>query len=236
MPGRDIQECRDAYLMPHPPPCIWVCPCDQSLQPLYLHYFYNAILRNYFTNLHTRGQGGPPALPAQRASNSESSVCTYTASSCSPSSSRVEHKVEWSESDCGSSKVRGCSSSIMDTHSHDRHCGLALPCPFVSSLGGALGSDSLHPSTSSPSSSSGSSPSSCICSPSPSKEESSVQARRQHIPSSMMQSTSWGAHGTKFTNVTAILSSTQLRLLVTLQVGTHSTSSLAGLYTRMLPS
>ena len=26
--------------MPHPPPCIWVCPCNWSLQPLYLSTLY----------------------------------------------------------------------------------------------------------------------------------------------------------------------------------------------------
>ena len=129
--GRDIPGCRDAHLTPHPPLHIWVHPHDWSLQPLYLHYFYNAALRNCFTNLHTRGRSGPSALPAQRACNSESGTCTSTASSGSPGSS-VEHKVEQSESDCGSSKVRGCSSSIMDAHSHDHHCGSALPCPHIS--------------------------------------------------------------------------------------------------------
>ena len=228
--------CRDAHLMPHFLPRIWAHPHDQSLQPFYLHCFYNAALRNYFTKLHTRGQGGPPAPPAQRACNSKSSVCTSTASSGSPGSNGVEHKVEWSESDHGSSIARGCSLSIMDTHSCDHCHGLALPCPHISSLGGTLGFDSPHPSTSSHSSSSGSSPSSCICLPSSSSKEESVQARKWHVPSSVMQSASWGLHGTKFANVTAILSSAQLRSLGTLRVGTHSTSCLAGLYTRMLPS
>ena len=165
--------------MPHPPPHIWAHPRHRSLQLLYLHYFYNAALRNYFTNLHTRGWGSPPALPAQRACNSESSVCTSTASSGSPGSSRAEHKVEQLESNRGSLKERGCSSSIMDAHSRDRHCGSALPCPHVLSLGGASGFNSPHPSTSLPLSSSGSSPSSCVCSPSSSSSEESVQARRQ---------------------------------------------------------
>ena len=126
--------------------------------------FYNATLRNYFTHLHTRGRGGPPALPAQRACNSESGTCTSMASSGSPGSSWVEHKVERLESDRGSLKVRGCSSSIMDAHSHDHHRGLASPSSHVLSLGGTLRFDSPHPSTSSCSSFS---PSSCICSPPP---------------------------------------------------------------------
>ena len=215
MLDRDILGPWDVHLTPHSPPHIWACPHDWSLKLLYLHYFYKAALRNYFTNLHTRGWDGPPTPSAPRACNSEPSACTSMASSGSPSSSRVEHKVEWSESNHGSSKARGCSASIMDAHSHDRHCGLASPCPRILSLGCASGFDSPHPSTSLPLPSSGSSPSSCVCSPSFSEEESSVQARRWHIPSSVMQSTSWGAHGTKFANATAILSSTQLRSLAT---------------------
>ena len=201
------------------------------------------------------GRGGPPAPPAQRTCSSESGACTSTTSSGSPGSSRVEHKVEQSESDHGSSKARGCSSFIMDTHSCDRlHgsiSGLASPCPRVSSPGGASGFDSPHPSPSSRSLSSkkgggihSSSPS-CICSctsssscvslPWSSEEDSSVQARRRWVPSTMIRSASWPVRGTKFANVTAILSSTQLRSLATPRVGTHSTSSLAGLYARMLP-
>ena len=230
MPGRDIPGC-----LPHDTPSLTYLgapPQREPTTPLFTP-FYNAALRNYFTNLHTRGRGGPPILPAQRACNSKSSACTSMASSGSPGSSRVEHKVE---SDCISSKARGCSASIMDAHSHDHRRGLASPCPGVSSLGGTLGFDSPCPSITSHSSSSGSSPSSCICLPSSSEEELSIQARRWHIPSSMMQSASWGAHGTKFANATAILSSTQLRSLATPRVGIHSTSSLAGLYARTLPS
>ena len=63
MLGRDIPGCWDVCLMPHPPPHICVCPCNRSLQPLYLHYFYNAALRNYFTNLHKEGG---VALPPHR--------------------------------------------------------------------------------------------------------------------------------------------------------------------------
>ena len=173
---------------------------------LYLHYFYNAALRNYFTNLHKRGWGGPPSPPAQRVCNPESSVCTSTASSGSPGSSEAMHKVEQSESDCRSLKARGCSSSIMDAHSSSHHCGLishlVLPCPHVMSLDGSLGFVSTHPSISlcsspsglSPSSSSpsGSTSSSGICSSSSSVEESSVQPRRWQVPSSTMRSTSSG--------------------------------------------
>ena len=233
MLGRDIPGCQDVHLMPHPPPHIWACPHDWSLQPLYLHYFYNAAPRNYFTTLHTRGWGGPPTPPAQRACNSESGTCTSMASSGSPGSSGVEHKVEWSESDHGLSKVRGCSLSIMDAHSRNRHGGSALPCSHISSLGGALGFDFPHPSVPLHLSPSGSSPSSCVCSPSSSEE--SVQARRWWVLSSAMQSASWGMCGTKFTNATTILSSAQLRSLATPQAGTHSASSLVGLYARMLP-
>ena len=37
-------------VMPHPPPGIWAHPHDQSLQPLYYHYFYklcNKIEQSY---------------------------------------------------------------------------------------------------------------------------------------------------------------------------------------------
>ena len=203
---------------------------------IYTISFYNAAIRNYFMNLHTIGQDSPPTLPAQRACSSESGTCTSTASSGSPGSCKVER----SESDCGLSKVRGCSLSIMDAHSHNHLHGsisiLASPHPCVSSPGGTSGFDSPHPSTSLHLSSSGLLPSSCICSPSSSEEESSVQARRQWVPSSAMWSASWGVQGTKFANVTAILSSAQLRSLATPWAGTHSASSLARSYARMLPS
>ena len=124
--------------------------------------------------MHTIGWDGLPALPVQRACSSESGVCTSTTSSSSPGSSGVEHKVERSESNRRSLKVRGCSSSIMDAHSHDHLCssisGSALPRLCVSLPGSTLGFDSPHPSTSSCLSSSkrgggihSSSPS-CICS------------------------------------------------------------------------
>ena len=186
-----------------------------------------------------------PAPQLRGPATLESSVYTSTSSSGGPGSSGVKHKVEQSESNHGSLKARGCSSSITDTHSHDHCCGSisgsVLPCPCILSLGGTLGFDCPLTSISSCSSSSGSSPSgsassSCIYLPSFSKEELPVQARRQWVPSSMMQSASWGAHGTKFTNATTILSSAQLRLLVTPWAGTHSASSLAGLYARTLPS
>ena len=232
--------------MPHPPPCIWACPHDQNLQPLYLHYFYNATLRNYFTNLHKRGRGGPPALPAQRACNSESGMCTSMASSGSPGSSGVKHKVEQSESDCGSLKVRGCSSSIMDAHSCGCHCGLisslVLPCPGIASLDGSSGFVStLHLSFYL-----------LMFIPlwlialwlnillwhlllflcggivGPAQEAvSPVLHKVVHLLGGMWH---------KFCQHDHHFSSAQLRLLVTPQAGTHSTSSLAELYTRMLPS
>ena len=206
---------------------------------------YNATLRKYFTNLHKGGWGGPPSPLAQRASTSESHTCTSMASSGSPSSSGVKHTGEQSESNHGLLKSRGCSSSIMATHSHNRHRGLisslVLPCPCVMSLDGSSGFASPHPYISLCSSHSGLSPSSltfssCVCLSSSSEEESSVHPRRWWVLSSMMRSTSWGACGTKFANVTTVLSSTHLRSLATLWVGTHSTSSLVGLYARMLPS
>ena len=224
------------------------CPPDATSSPTYFSVslrpepttalftlFLQCHTKELLPNLHTIGRGCPPTPPAQRACSSESSVCTSMASSGSPGSSKVEQ----SESDRGSLKARGCSSSIMDAHSHDHlHgsiSGWVSPHLHISSPGGALGFDSPHPSTSCLSSS-GSSPSSCVCSPSSFEEESSVQARRQQVLSSMMRSASWGAWGTKFANTTIILSSAQLRLLVTQWVGTHSALSLAGSYARMLPS
>ena len=150
-----------------------------------------------------------------------------------------------SESDHRSLKARGCLSSIIATHSHDHHhvfdlqFGFALPMCCI--VGRRFRFCFPHPSISSCSSPSHSSPSSsksssCICLSSSSEEESSVQPRRWWVSSSAMQYTSWGMHGTKFANATTILSSAQLRLFATPQVGTHSTSSLPGLYARMLPS
>ena len=200
---------------------------------------YNAAHRNYFTNLQKGRWGGPPAPPAQRASTSESLTCTSTASCGDPSTCRVEHTGEWpptmvSESDCRSSKARGCSSSIMDPHSHNHLCGSA-PSPVSPCSSKLVGSSSSHSSASSCSSPSGSSSSYCVCSSSSSEGESSAQPRRRQAPSLAMQSASWGTHGTKFASATAILSSTQLRSLVTPWAGTHSASSLVALYAKKLP-
>ena len=101
---------------------------------------YNAAHGNYFTNLQKGGWGGPPTPPAQRASTSESCACTSMASCGHPSTCGVECAGEWpptvvSESDHGSSKARGCSSSIMDPHSRNYPCGLASS-PFQ--VGGVL--------------------------------------------------------------------------------------------------
>ena len=71
---------------------------------------------------------------------------------------------------CGSSKVRGCSFSIMDAHSHDHLrgsiSGLALPRPCISSPGGTSGFDSPHPKASSHSLSSKRGGGICLPSPS----------------------------------------------------------------------
>ena len=95
-------------------------------------------------------------------------------SSGSPGSSRAKQRVERSESERGSLKVRGCSSSIMDAHSHNHlHGSLSdsvPPRPCISLPGGILGFYSHCPSISSRSLSSkrgggiSSSSSSCICS------------------------------------------------------------------------
>ena len=73
-----------SHVRPHPPPCIWVCLHDRSLQPLYYHYFYkicNKIKQSYeicksgVFSSNTRPNCGPPA---QRSSNSDLVVCTST--------------------------------------------------------------------------------------------------------------------------------------------------------------
>ena len=136
--------------MPHPPCIFGHIPVIRA----YNRFIYTIVLQcrtKELANLQTIGWGGPPTLPAQRACSSESGACTSMTSSSSPGSSGVEHKVEQSESDRRSLKVRGCLSSIMDAHSHDHLCssisGSASPCPHVLSPGGALGFDcppSLH--------------------------------------------------------------------------------------------
>ena len=216
------------------------------------YFFYKS------TNLQKRGQGGPCAPPAQSSSTSDSHACTSTAVSCGdPSFCGVECTGEQPltvalESDCGSSKVRGSSSSMIDSHSHDCHhlhglashsvspcsspvplddgLGLTSPCSSMS-----MGSSSSSHSSSSSSTCPSSSSSTCPLSSS-SEEESSGQLMRQWAPSLAMWVASWGMHGMKFANATADLSSTQLRSLAMPCVGTHSTSSLVGLYARTLPS
>ena len=144
---------------------------------------YNAAHRNYFTNLQMGGHGSPPALPAQRASTSESCACTSMVSCGNPGTCRVKRAWErsWtmvSESDCRSSKVRGCSSSIMDPYSCDHLRGSASspisPCSYK-----LVGSSSSHSSTSSCSSPSGSSSSSCVCLSSSSEGESIVSPAQE---------------------------------------------------------
>ena len=121
----------------------------------YNHFIYTIVLQccTKISEFTYNRAGRPPTQPAQRACSSESGACTSMTSSSSPGSSQVEHKVERSESDCRLSKVRGCSSSIMDAHSCDHLrgsiSGSASPCPCVLSPGSASGFDSPHPSTSS---------------------------------------------------------------------------------------
>ena len=97
--------------------------------------FYNAALKII---KFTYNRAGWPSHPASsKGLDSKSGACTSTTSSGSPGSSGVEHKVEWSESDCRLLKVRGCLSSIMDAHSrnhlHGSISGSASPRPHVSS-------------------------------------------------------------------------------------------------------
>ena len=125
------------------PPGLLGGPSDATPSPTYLGaslrpertttlftLCYNAALKNYFTNLQKGGWGGPPTPPAQRASTSESHTCTSMASCDDPGSCRIKCTGEQpptvaSESDCRLSKVKHCSSSIMDPHSHDHLCGSA---------------------------------------------------------------------------------------------------------------
>ena len=94
---------------------------------IYLHYITTAVYFYKSTNLHMWGLCGPFAPPAQSSSTSYSHVCTLTAISLgNPGSCGVKHPREWppavaSESDCGSSKVRRSSSSMIDPHSHNCH-------------------------------------------------------------------------------------------------------------------
>ena len=105
-----------------------------------------------------------------------------------------------SESDRGSLKVRGCSSSMIDPHSHD-HChhshgsaSLVSPCSIPLLSGNDLGAASSCPSVSLCSSPSGLPSSSSVGSlSSSSEEESSDQPTRQRVPSSAMWSTSGDA-------------------------------------------
>ena len=107
---------------------------------------YNAAHGNYFTNLQKGGWGGPPTPLAQRTSTSESHACTSMTSCGNPGTCRVKCAGEWpltivSESNRGSLKVRGCSSSNMDPHSHDHLCGLA-PSPIFPCSSKLVGSSS----------------------------------------------------------------------------------------------
>ena len=118
-----------------------------------------------------------------------------------------------------SCSISPCSSPMPP----DDGLGFASPCSSTS-----MGSSSSH----SPSSSSA-----CPSSLSSSSEEESLgQLIRRWVLSLAIRAASWGMHGMKFTNATADLSSAQLRSSVTPHVGTHSTSSLVGLYARTLPS
>ena len=130
------------------------------------------------TNLQKVGWGGPPTLPAQRTSTSESHACTSTAISCGDyGSCGVECTGERpptvaSESDCGSSKVRGSSSSIIDPHLHDCHCLRGSASRSISPCSSPTLPDNDSPcsskSTGSSSSRSPPSPSACPSSSSPS--------------------------------------------------------------------
>ena len=76
-------ECQVFHAMPHPPPCIWVCSHDQSLQPPYLslqlqlsrvlqqiEQYFIICLKAYLPR-HVR-----PTCLAQRLSSLALSTCT----------------------------------------------------------------------------------------------------------------------------------------------------------------
>ena len=194
-------------------------------------------------NLHKGGWGGPPTLPAQRASTSESCMCTSMASCGDPGPCGVKCTGERLptvalESDRGSSKVRGCSLSIMVTHSRNPCCGSisssVLLCPCAAPLDSSLGFASLRPSVSSCSSPSGSSPSgltssSCVCSSSSSEEESVGPELHDAVH---LLGDAW--HKNRQCDHCPLLH--PAKVIGDPMGGTQSTSSLVGLYARMLPS
>ena len=123
-----------------PSPTFWAHPHDQSLQPLYLHYFffYNVALRNYFTNLYTIGWVALP--PCQLKGLAALSLAH--APPWHPPAALAPAK--WSgQSPTAVIEGEGCSSSIMDTHSHNHLHGyisiLASPHLHISSPGALWG-------------------------------------------------------------------------------------------------
>ena len=59
--GRDHPDGWAIHKTPHPPPHIWACPHNWSLQPLYLHYI--TMLCLVITNLHIYRIEDGAALP-----------------------------------------------------------------------------------------------------------------------------------------------------------------------------
>ena len=83
--GRDHPDCQVICKMPHPPPLIWVCPHDRSLQPLYLHYVTMLYLEIMNLHIYRSEDGvalpphwlrGPPPLSLMHAPQQQSLVAT----------------------------------------------------------------------------------------------------------------------------------------------------------------
>ena len=142
------------------------------------------------------------APPSQRSSTSDSLACTSTATSIGdPCSSgvgclRERPSAVVSESDCGSSKARCSSSSMVTPQSHDHHCLLGSGSPSSSPCSSSASGDGSSGSASSHSSSSSGSSSSCSSSSSSNVEESEGQLMSQRAPSLTMWAASWEMRGT----------------------------------------
>ena len=74
-----------SHAMPHPPPHIWVCPHNRSLQPLFIIISTSFVTKSSKVMKNCKsgvlsGDARPNCRPpAQRSSNSDSFTCTSTA-------------------------------------------------------------------------------------------------------------------------------------------------------------
>ena len=126
-----LPECWEGCLMVHPPPHIWACPCDRSLQPLYLHYV--TMLHTVITlQIYRRVGGaalpphwlrGPPPLSPMRALPQHLVVTPAPVGSNAWGSS---HR-PWCQSPTVGHRKRGVA-----------HCPLWTPTPMIISMGQLL--------------------------------------------------------------------------------------------------